>query len=728
MMEERNFVFDKTRCNILIVDDSKTINKLLTKEFNKKNYTTFSAFSLKETREIINKQNINYLILDINLPDGKGYELFEDLKNTNTKIFILTSQKDSVNRELSFKKGIIDFIIKDTLLYKKIEQIIEMIEKVEKNKNETILVVDDSYVIQEQLKDLLENKNYNVLLASNEKEALDLIIKNPPDLMLLDIELKKGNGIVFLQRNNNLIISELKIPVIIIGSTIDIFTTRDSYKAGAVDIIKKPFLIEEMNLKIDLWIDYKRKQKELSHSTQLLNAYKDAVDERLIVSKTDLDGIITYVNKQFCILSGFSKNELIGKNHNITRHPDTPIELFKVIWDTIKNKKTTWMGKIKNRKKDGSYYWVDTLIKPILDKDGNIEEFIALKNDITQQEDVKEYFKIKLKGSEKNLNHSIRLAKEYENAIDISNILLRTNIDGKINYVNNKFVELTKFTKKELIGADYRIFKHPQIQDEIFENLKSLILDKEIFNGILKNKSKFGKTYWINITIVPIKDDNNKTIEYMWIINDLTELFNLNEEIQSTQKEIIYKMGEIGETRSKETGNHVKRVAEYSRLLALLWGMDKKEANNLLIASPMHDIGKVGIPDSILKKTGKLTEDEFEIMKEHSLIGYNILKDSKRDILKAAAIVAKEHHEKWDGTGYPFGLKGENIHIYGRITAIADVFDALGSERCYKEAWEDEKIFGLFQKEKAKHFDPNLIDLFFKNINSFIEIRNKYKD
>ena len=728
MMEERNFVFDKTRCNILIVDDSKTINKLLTKEFNKKNYTTFSAFSLKETREIINKQNIDYLILDINLPDGKGYELFEDLKNTNTKIFILTSQKDSVNRELSFKKGIIDFIIKDTLLYKKIEQIIEMIEKVEKNKNETILVVDDSYVIQEQLKDLLENKNYNVLLASNEKEALDLIIKNPPDLMLLDIELKKGNGIVFLQRNNNLIISELKIPVIIIGSTIDIFTTRDSYKAGAVDIIKKPFLIEEMNLKIDLWIDYKRKQKELSHSTQLLNAYKDAVDERLIVSKTDLDGIITYVNKQFCILSGFSKNELIGKNHNITRHPDTPIELFKVIWDTIKNKKTTWMGKIKNRKKDGSYYWVDTLIKPILDKDGNIEEFIALKNDITQQEDVKEYFKIKLKGSEKNLNHSIRLAKEYENAIDISNILLRTNIDGKINYVNNKFVELTKFTKKELIGADYRIFKHPQIQDEIFENLKSLILDKEIFNGILKNKSKFGKTYWINITIVPIKDDNNKTIEYMWIINDLTELFNLNEEIQSTQKEIIYKMGEIGETRSKETGNHVKRVAEYSKLIALKLGINEQEAEMLKLASPMHDIGKVGIPDNILNKPGKLTPEEFEIMKTHAQLGYEMLKHSSKPILQAAAIVSKEHHEKYNGNGYPKGLKGEEIHIFARITAVADVFDALGSDRIYKKAWEDKKIFELFNNEKGEHFDPKIIDIFFENLEEIKQIRDKFKD
>jgi len=266
--------------------------------------------------------------------------------------------------------------------------------------------------------------------------------------------------------------------------------------------------------------------------------------------------------------------------------------------------------------------------------------------------------------------------------------------------VNDKFLELTKFSRKELIGADYKIFKHEDIEDSLFKNLELLIDNKKIFNKILNNKSKNGDNYWINITIVPIKDDNNFTIEYMWIINDLTELFKLNEEIQSTQKEIIYKMGEIGETRSKETGNHVKRVAEYSKLLALLYGIDKNEADNLLIASPMHDIGKVGIPDSILKKPDKLTIEEFELMKEHSIIGYNILKDSNRDILKTAAIVAKEHHEKYDGSGYPLGLKGEEIHIYGRITAIADVFDALGSDRCYKKAWKDEKIFELLKKKK----------------------------
>ena len=656
--KKNSFVFDESKCKILIVDDSKTINNLLTKEFNNSNYKTYNAYNLKEARKIIKTNSIDYLILDINLPDGKGYDLFEDLENTSIKTFILTSQKDEEKREFSFKKGIIDFIIKDNFLFQKIEQIIEMINKIEHNKNETILVIDDSFVIQQQLKDLLENRNYNVILASNEKDALKIIQEEQPDLMILDVELKKANGIDFLQKNNELIISELKIPVIIISGTINITITRDSYKAGAVDVIKKPFVIEEMNLKIDLWIDYRRKQKELNRSSQLLKQYKNAVDERSIVSKTDEKGIITYVNEQFCLLSGYSKKELIGKNHNIVGHPDNKKELYQEIWNTIKNEKKSWTGKIKNKKKDGSYYWIDALIKPILDKNGDIEEFIALKNDITEQEDVKEYFQLKLEGSQKDLNHSIKLAREYEKAIDISSILLRTDSDGKINYVNNKFVELTEFTKKELIGSDYRIFKNIETENEIFKNLESLLEDKIIFNGILKNKSKSGKTYWINITIVPIKDDNHKTIEYMWIINDLTELFNLNEEIQSTQKEIIYKMGEIGETRSKETGNHVKRVAEYSKLLAILYGLDEQQANILLVASPMHDIGKVGIPDSILKKPGKLTTEEFEIMKEHSMIGYNILKDSNREILKAAAIVAKEHHEKWNGSGYPHRLKG----------------------------------------------------------------------
>ncbi|RDH81633.1 MAG: two-component system response regulator [endosymbiont of Galathealinum brachiosum] len=212
------------------------------------------------------------------------------------------------------------------------------------------------------------------------------------------------------------------------------------------------------------------------------------------------------------------------------------------------------------------------------------------------------------------------------------------------------------------------------------------------------------------------------------IDNALAELKVLNKEIIETQKEVIFTMGSIGETRSKETGLHVKRVAEYSRLLACMSGLNEVEADVIAMASPMHDIGKVGIPDAILNKKGRLTEDEFEVMKTHAVIGYDMLKHSDRPLMRTAAIIALEHHEKWDGTGYPEAASGNDIHIYGRITALADVFDALGSDRCYKKAWDDEKIFELLKNQSGKHFDPLLINVFFENIDQFLQVRFEYKD
>lgn len=202
----------------------------------------------------------------------------------------------------------------------------------------------------------------------------------------------------------------------------------------------------------------------------------------------------------------------------------------------------------------------------------------------------------------------------------------------------------------------------------------------------------------------------------------------LYHEIEETQKEIIFTMGEIGESRSKETGNHVKRVAEYSYILAIGLGIDKEEAEVLKMASPMHDIGKVAIPDSVLQKPGKLTDEEFELMKSHTTIGYQLLKNSNRRILQTAAIVAYQHHEKWNGRGYPNQLKGEEIHIYGRITAIADVFDALASDRVYKKAWELDRILNLFKEERGEHFDPQVVDVFFECLPQLLEIRNTYAD
>ena len=202
----------------------------------------------------------------------------------------------------------------------------------------------------------------------------------------------------------------------------------------------------------------------------------------------------------------------------------------------------------------------------------------------------------------------------------------------------------------------------------------------------------------------------------------------LENEIEETQKEVVYTMGSIAESRSKETGNHVRRVAAYSKILALAYGMGEQEAELLHQASPMHDIGKLAIPDAILNKPGRFDENEREIMNSHAELGYHMIKNSDRPLLKAAAIVAYEHHEKWDGTGYPRGLKEKEIHIYGRITAVADVFDALASDRVYKKAWEDGRIFKLLKEEKGKHFDPELIDLFFEHLDEVLQVREKFKD
>ena len=323
---------------------------------------------------------------------------------------------------------------------------------------------------------------------------------------------------------------------------------------------------------------------------------------------------------------------------------------------------------------------------------------------------------------------NITLLQQYKDAVDRSSIVSKTDRGGKITYANKKFCDISGYTQEELIGKAHKIVRHPDVPKAVFRDMWQTILAKKPWNGIIKNRKKDGDYYIVEATINPILDHNGEIEEFIAIRNDITDVIKLHEELERTQEELIFRMGEIGETRSQETGYHVKRVAKYSELLARLYGLKEEEIKYLTAASPMHDIGKVGIPDVILKKPGKLTADEWKIMKTHTDIGYALFKDSKRPLLKAAAIIAYEHHEKWDGSGYPRGLAGEDIHIYGRITALADVFDALGSDRYYKKAWDDEKIFTLIKEERGKHFDPKLVDLFFEHLEEFLQIREKFNE
>jgi response regulator RpfG family c-di-GMP phosphodiesterase len=202
----------------------------------------------------------------------------------------------------------------------------------------------------------------------------------------------------------------------------------------------------------------------------------------------------------------------------------------------------------------------------------------------------------------------------------------------------------------------------------------------------------------------------------------------LNQEIVATQKEIIYTLGEVVESRSKETVHHVRRVGLFAALLGRQLGLPEEEVELLKLASPMHDVGKIGIPDSILSKPGFLSPEEFETIKTHPLIGHEILKKSSRKILRTAAVIALEHHERWDGTGYPRGLAGEEIQLYGRVVALADVFDALAHRRAYKEAWTPEEIWDYLRSMRGTQFDPTLVDLFLESREEAREILEAFPE
>ena len=255
------------------------------------------------------------------------------------------------------------------------------------------------------------------------------------------------------------------------------------------------------------------------------------------------------------------------------------------------------------------------------------------------------------------------------------------------------------------------------VNDDINLQIKALELGANDFLGKPINSASF-KARIINML---------KLRKQQLLLKDKALL--LQEEVDIATKrliesehEVLQMLGKTAEYKDPETNAHTQRVAYYCKLLAKAYGLDESLQDIIFYASPFHDIGKIGIPDDILLKPSRLTENEFSQMKKHSQIGYEILKGSKSKYLKAGGVIAYNHHEKYDGTGYPNGLSGENIPIFGRITAIADVFDALTSVRPYKTPWSIDDAFDFIEKEKGGHFDPKLVDLFVENRREVLKI------
>jgi len=319
----------------------------------------------------------------------------------------------------------------------------------------------------------------------------------------------------------------------------------------------------------------------------------------------------------------------------------------------------------------------------------------------------------------------------------------------EIIYVNRALCQLTGYSAGELLGQTPRILQGPRSDRRVLAHLRRCLGRNECFQGRSVNYRKDGSEYWVEWNISPVRNsagtithyfavqrDISEHVALVELKNDLLELVDkkthtineLNGEIESTLRDTLYTLGELVEERCRETGHHVRRVALYAGLLSRLAGLSPEQSELIKLASALHDVGKVTIPDAILHKAGRLDDDEMEVMMEHAANGHAMLKGSERPLFKLAASIALTHHERYDGTGYPNGLARDQIPIEGRIVALADVFDALGSARPYKSAWCDERIVAMLRCERGHHFDPGLVDLFLGHLGEFMAIRDAWRD
>jgi len=665
----------------------------------------------KNRKEIISKYLKSHILEEF--VDGNNYDfiivdyIYIDsiYKKTNSQIVVVVENENQKKEILKLK--LYDIIYDDDFFGLSINNL--FYQKIKHYKNTKF-----GYYNPE------ENNIHNLKKFNIDVEVIDNInsIKDSM-IVFVDIDIKDKYKVLEKTQSN----TNTGIFFVAITKDDGFFRTFEFYRFNIqkkinLNYCQNHFYIELNNI-VSMYSNIQGKKEVLN----LLLEYKDALDKSAIVSKTDEKGKIIYVNDLFCSISGYSKKELIGSNHNIIRHPDMNDSIFKEMWSTIKSGKE-WSGVIKNKRKDGRSYYVKTNVIPIINTNGKIKEFIAIRTDVSEREFYREILEEKLEAS----NNDLKYLAQYEKAISEFIAVIKTDENNVITYVNDNFCNISGYKKEELIGESCKILRG---NEHIKNGDCDLILDKlkkkENIDIVFENKTKDGKRYFMDTKIFPFTI-TKKHDENLHLMHDVTILKDASLVLEETQKDIIYKLGEIGELRSKETANHVRRVAHYSKELGRLYGLTSNICNLLFLIAPIHDIGKVGIPDKVLNKNGKLSDDERFIMQKHPNIGYELLKDSKQPILKAGAIVAHQHHEKWDGTGYPRGLSGEDIHIYGRIVAIADVYDALSCERIYKKAWEEERIVELFKNEKGRHFDPKLIDLFLNNLHIFREIKEKFKD
>ncbi|MCK9605681.1 MAG: PAS domain S-box protein [Methylomonas sp.] len=582
-----------------------------------------------------------------------------------------------------------------------------------------LLYVEDDLETREELQSILELYVAELYAAKNGKQGLALYKQYKPDIIVTDIQMPEMNGLSMAADIKNI---NPEQQIVVLSAYNDVEYLFRALELEIQHYITKPVSVERLLNKLSEITEQMNLARDVANSHKLLEQYKLLVDEKAIVVKIDLNGNITYVNQHFCDLSGYSEAELLGQHYLFSFDGTDQQEILDDLKKSVIEIKK-WKGLLKKRTKSGAVYAVDASVIAVVDANNEIEEFVALMVDMTEVYEKFERLALNLK---QDLSEQKHYLHEYERALEVGTSLCVIDTDGKIISANRNFGATLDYSTEELVGQSLCDL----VQD--CKDFKNRVLKKVGEQGfssrVIKVQGKGGLLRTLSTVIVGIHNQHGEIHSLMSLSHDISETVQLNESIIENQKDLIYVLGEVVENRSQETGLHIKRVALISELLALKYGLSEDYAAMIKVASPLHDIGKIGIPDNILHKPAKLSEAEYKIMKSHAELGFQLLNKLDKPLIKMAATIAHEHHEKYNGSGYPSGLVGEHIAIEARIVSLVDVFDALSTRRIYKEPWTDQEIVAYLNKNKGIQFDPELVDLFLENLDEILRIRDLLKE
>ena len=305
--------------------------------------------------------------------------------------------------------------------------------------------------------------------------------------------------------------------------------------------------------------------------------------------------------------------------------------------------------------------------------------------------------------------------------------LITWDTEFRVQSWNPAAEKIFGFKAAEALGKhSYDLIVPKEAQPYVDDIWRRLLEGDTTAHSVNENIAKDGRTIICDWSNTPLKEADGTMAGVLSMVQDITERKQAEEKVKAASLDTIYRLSRAAEYRDEETGAHIQRMSRYSAAVAGQMGLDDHMVENILYAAPMHDIGKIGIPDRILLRPGKLDPDEWDIMKQHTTIGAKILAGSDAEFIRLGGVIALTHHERWDGKGYPKGLKGSEIPLVGRITAIADVLDARISKRPYNEAFPVEKSLAIIRENRGSHFDPEVADAFFAISDEILAIKKKY--